>query len=63
MDIKVASMSWILQTAMNSGVHAFFQTTVFSGYMPKNGIAGSYGSSNFFFFKEIDVLLYQRFSP
>ena len=30
--------------AMNIGVHVFFSIIVFSGYMPSNGIAGSYGS-------------------
>ena len=30
---------------MNTGVHEFFRITVFSEYMPRNGIAGSYGSS------------------
>ena len=29
--------------AMNVGVHVSFQSTVFSGYMPRSGIAGSYG--------------------
>ena len=33
--------------AMNIGVHVSFQIMVFSGYMPGNGIAGSYGSSSF----------------
>ena len=31
--------------AMNTGVHVSFQITVFSGYMPRSGIAGSYGNS------------------
>ena len=35
--------------AMNSGVHVSFQVTVFSGYMPRSGIAGSYGISVFSF--------------
>ena len=30
--------------AMNTGVHVSFQIMVFSGYMPRSGIAGSYGS-------------------
>ena len=34
------------------GVHVSFQIRVFSRLMPKNGIAGSYGSSSFPFFKE-----------
>ena len=29
--------------AMNIGVHATFSTMIFSGYMPSNEIAGSYG--------------------
>ena len=29
--------------AVNTGVHASFRIMVFSGYMPKSGIAGSYG--------------------
>ena len=33
--------------AMNIGVHVSFQIMVFSGYMPRSGIAGSYGSSIF----------------
>ena len=29
--------------AMNSEVHESFSVLVFSGYMPRSGIAGSYG--------------------
>ena len=29
--------------AVNIGAHVFFQSMVFSGYMPRSGIAGSYG--------------------
>ena len=37
--------------AMNIGVHVSFQTRVFvfSGYLPRSGIAGSYGNSIFSF--------------
>ena len=35
--------------AMNTGMHVSFQTMFFSGYMPRSGIAGSYGSSIFSF--------------
>ena len=35
--------------AVNIGVHVFFQIIVFSGYMPRSGIAGSYGDSVFTF--------------
>ena len=34
---------------MNIGVHVSFQIRVLSGYMPRNGIAGSYGNSIFSF--------------
>ena len=29
--------------AMNIGIHVSFSILVFSGYMPRSGIAGSYG--------------------
>ena len=32
--------------ARNPGVHVSFWTTLFSGYMPRSGIAGSYGEGN-----------------
>ena len=42
----------INNAVMNIGVHVSFQIRVFilSGYMPRSGIAGSYGNSIFFFF-------------
>ena len=30
-------------SAMNNGIHGSFSILVFSGYMPRSGIAGSYG--------------------
>ena len=30
--------------AVNTGVHVAFSVMVFSGYMPSNGVVGSYGS-------------------
>ena len=47
MDTWVASMSWLLQIVLQwiLGCHVSFQITVFSRYMPRSGIAGSYGSS------------------
>ena len=35
--------------AVNTGVHVSFWIKVFSGYVPRSGIAGSYGSSIFSF--------------
>ena len=41
--------------AMNIGVHISFQISVFvfSGYIPRSGIAGSYGNSNFSFLSKL----------
>ena len=33
----------INSTAMNNGIHVSFPSLVFSGYMPRSGIAGLYG--------------------
>ena len=35
--------------AMNIGVHVFFWNMIFSGYVPRSGIARSYDSSIFSF--------------
>ena len=35
--------------ALNTGVGVSFQIIVFSGYVPRSGIAGSYGNSIFSF--------------
>ena len=45
-------LATVNSAAMNTGVHVSFQTMFFSGYMPRSGFGGSYGSSMFRFFKE-----------
>ena len=59
MDTSGASMSWIVNSAaMNTRVNISFWIMIFSGYMPRNGIAGSYGNSVLeMFFKENDLCL------
>ena len=46
------SLAIVNSAAVNNGIHVSFSTLVSSGYMPRSGIAGSYGSFIPSFFKE-----------
>ena len=48
---------------MNIGVHVSFRIRVFSGYIPRSGIAGSYGVSIFSFFKKFWWLRWVKSPP
>ena len=46
------------KSTIYNGVHVSFQIILFSGYMPRIGIAGSYANSNFSFLRNFHTVLH-----
>ena len=51
-------LAMVNSAAMNTEVHVYFQIMIFSGYMPRNGIARSYSSSVFSFQRNFPTVLH-----
>ena len=56
LSMDIHSPFHVLAVVNSTGVHVFFQIMVFSRYVPRSGIAGSYDSS--FFLRNVHTILH-----